>query len=685
MKSMKTETISKLYLYGLIFLSAFFITFVMLPISFVNIPVLKPGDISPVDIRSPISIKVENREATEKAKEKARREVEPIFIYNKDAEKETEKTVKELKEISPEEKKLIKKLLLSYYKKGILSEVPQGYKQIVVITPKGKKKRKVSEFLTKERLKEQLQKDLSLLLKDKQKVEIITNQIFSDIKPNFIYSKERTEALKKEAELKVKPIYIELRKGEVIVKKGEKVSPSEVKKIEIIRKEKGKGKSLNKYLSIFLLSLTLFYVMIKLYSIISPSAAVTKNIIFSFSVVILDIFLIRIFTFFFKLLFENLNIPIHEGLLYIPVFTSTIFASMFITKKVATLHILPISIIPSFMLSKPEFFIVPVSIGIIFSCFDSRRYKNREAIYKSAFTAGVAITAIQLIILLYYFSFDFDVAFIIYPLLTLFGALITAITVNGLSPIFINIFKFTTDMVFWELINLNHPLLRKLVLKAPGTYSHSVMVATLAEAAAETIGANALLAKTGGLFHDIGKLKNPQAFIENQTNGINIHDKLSPEKSATILRAHVECGEELGKKYGLPVKIIDIIKQHHGTKLMKYFYHKAKEMYGEEKVDEKKFRYPGPKPQFKEAGIVMLADTVEAAVRSMKDKNINLDEFIHKLIMETVEDGQLNQSGLSLKDISLIEKVFKKVLSGVYHNRIEYPDDKSDKGNNKRN
>ena len=230
-----------------------------------------------------------------------------------------------------------------------------------------------------------------------------------------------------------------------------------------------------------------------------------------------------------------------------------------------------------------------------------------------------------------------------------------------------------------ELINLNHPLLRKLILKAPGTYSHSVMTATLSEAAAEAIGANALLAKAGGLFHDIGKLKNPLAFAENQNNGVNIHDKIPPEKSVGILKSHVEYGEELARKYDLPQKVIDIIKQHHGTKLMKFFYHKAKQ--SGENVDERKFRYPGPKPQFKEAGIVMLADTVEAGVRSYKNKNggNDIDRLIHNLIMEVVEDGQLNQSGLSLKDISVIEKVFKKVLSGIYHSRVEYPEEQEKK------
>ncbi|RUM42314.1 MAG: phosphohydrolase, partial [Desulfurobacterium sp.] len=506
------------------------------------------------------------------------------------------------------------------------------------------------------------------------------------IKPNYVFQKEKTETLWNEAESKVKPVYITLQKGEIIVKKGEKVSPEVAKKIEILRKEKSRGKALNKYISLFLLSVTLFFLMVKLYKITSPSAFNLKNVIFSFSIVTLDILLIRGFTFIAKLLLETLNLPVNEHLVYVPVVTSTVFASMFITKKVATIHTFPVAIIPSFILSKPELFIVPVAIGSIFSCIDSRKYRDRNAIYKSALSAGTVISALQILLLVYSNGLKVTPEMVALPTLAILGSLVTGIVVNGLSPLLIYLFKFSTDMVYMELINLNHPLLRKFILRAPGTYNHSVMVATLAEAAAEAIGANALLAKAGGLFHDIGKLKNPQAFVENQSEGVNIHDKLPPEKSAAILRAHVEYGEELGRKYKLPERIIDIIKQHHGTKLMKYFYHKAKEMYGEKKVDEKKFRYPGPKPQFKEAGIVMLADTVEAAIRSMKDKgDFNLNEAIHRLIMETIEDGQLNQSGLSLKDISMIEKVFKKVLSGIYHNRVEYPEETNGRENIKGN
>ncbi len=683
---MKAEQKAKWEIYGLTLIAALLVTFVLLPVNVVNVPGLKPGEISPLDVRSPVSVRVLDKEATEKKREEARKKVYPIFIFLPCDRKEIDKLVENIGELNQHQKSILKEILNSYCAKGIISEVPEGYSKITLIYPSGKKRiRDVGRFLTLSSLKKLLKNDLSHFIKDKSLVNRVVENVVSSIKPNVVYQQEETEALWKKAEEKVKPVYITLHKGEVIVKKGEKVSPQIAKKIEILRKEKGKGKSINKYFSVLILALLLIYVTVKLYRIVSPSAYSVKNVFFSLSVITLDILLIRVFTFFSKLFFETLNIPVDEKIVYVPIFTSTIFTSMFITKKIATVHIPAISIIPSLLFSKPEFFIIPVGIGTTFSCFDSRRYRSRETIYKSAFLAGVFIAAVQLLLLIYYRDFTFSSELVALPLLSLFGSLVTAVVVNGLSPLMVNLFKFTTDMLYMELINLNHPLLRKLILKAPGTYSHSVMVATLAEAAAEAIGANALLAKAGGLFHDVGKLKNPQAFIENQVNGVNIHDKLPPEKSAAILRSHVEYGEELGRKYGLPEKVIDIIKQHHGTKLMKFFYHKAVELYGKDKVDERKFRYSGPKPQFKESGIVMLADTVEAAVRSMKDKNFDIDAFIHKLIMELVEEGQLNQSGLSLKDLSMIEKVFKKVLSGIYHNRIEYPDGQSSQKDNSGN
>ncbi len=676
MKSLSQERKNSLIVYSLVLLLSLLSTLFLLPLNFVNIPLLKPGEVSPVDIRSPVSVNAVDEEETERKRERVREKYLPIFSYRKRAYEEVLEKLNSLTYLTPEQKKLVRDVLNSYYKRGIISEVPKGFNEITVVAYGRRKKENPQNFLKVETIRKEFKKDLTKLLRDENLAERVSEDL--KIKPNYVFLKEESEKQWKEAESKVKPIYIKIRKGEVVVRKGEKVSPKASKELKLIRKEVLKNKTLNKYFSIFLLSLVSYLSVIRLYKLLSPSAYSLKNLIFSMSVITIDIFLIKFFTFLSKLIIETLNLPVNESLIYIPIVTSVIFGSMFINKKVALIHILPVTALSGFVISKPEFLIVPVSIGALFSAFDSRKFKSREVIYKSAFRGALVTVLLQEIFLIYYSGFNVRSENWIEPVLTIAGTLIAAVFVNGLSPLIISLFNFTTDYIYMELINLNHPLLRKLILKAPGTYSHSVMVATLAEAAAEAIGANALLAKAGGLFHDIGKLKNPQAFIENQFNGVNIHDKLPPEKSAAILRSHVEYGEELGRKYKLPKRIIDIIRQHHGTKLMKYFYHKAKELYGEDKVDEKVYRYPGPKPQFKESGIVMLADTVEAAVRSMKDKNIDLDSFIHKLIMDTIEEGQLNQSGLSLNEIGIIEKVFKKVLSGVYHSRIEYPEEKKE-------
>ena len=662
--------------YSLVLLLSILSTLFLLPLNFVNIPLLKPGEVSPVDIRSPVSVNAVDEEETEKKRERIKEKYLPIFSYSERAYEEVLEKLNSLTYLTPEQKKLVQDVLNSYYKRGIISEVPKGFNKITVVAYGRRKKENPQNFLKVETIRKEFKKDLTKVLRDENLAERVSEDL--KIEPNYVFLKEKSEEQWKEAESKVKPVYIKIRKGEIVVRKGEKVSPKASKELKLIRKKVLKNKTLNKYLSIFLLSLVSYLSVLRLYKLISPSAYSLKNLIFSMSVITIDIFLIKFFTFLSKLMIEAINLPVNENLIYIPIVTSVIFGSMFINKKVALIHILPVTALSGFIISRPEFLIVPVSIGVLFSAFDSRKFKSREVIYKSAFRGALVTILLQELFLIYYNGFNVRSENWIEPVLTIAGALIAAVFVNGLSPLIISLFNFTTDYIYMELINLNHPLLRKLILKAPGTYSHSVMVATLAEAAAEAIGANALLAKAGGLFHDIGKLKNPQAFIENQFNGVNIHDKLPPEKSAAILRSHVEYGEELGKKYKLPKRIIDIIRQHHGTKLMKYFYHKAKELYGEDKVDEKVYRYPGPKPQFKESGIVMLADTVEAAVRSMKDKNIDLDSFIRKLIMDTIEEGQLNQSGLSLNEIGIIEKVFKKVLSGVYHSRIEYPEEKKE-------
>jgi len=243
----------------------------------------------------------------------------------------------------------------------------------------------------------------------------------------------------------------------------------------------------------------------------------------------------------------------------------------------------------------------------------------------------------------------------------------------GFQPVFEAAFNLATPSKLLELANPNQPLLRRLLMEAPGTYHHAIIVANLSEAAAEKIGANPLLARTGAYFHDIGKLKRPLYFKENQ-RGDNPHDHTDAYVSASIVTAHTSDGLALAQKHHLPPEIQRIIAEHHGDTPVMYFYHKALQQADGRPVDIKDFRYSGSRPSTKESAVVMLADTIEAAVRSMSDPTPqSIKRFIERLVRGKIEDGQLSNSPLSLQDIDGISEAFSSVLSGVFHERIEYP------------
>ena len=253
------------------------------------------------------------------------------------------------------------------------------------------------------------------------------------------------------------------------------------------------------------------------------------------------------------------------------------------------------------------------------------------------------------------------------------GSLLSGVLAVALQPVFESVFHLATPSRLLEITNPNQPLMKRLMLEAPGTYHHSIIVANLAEAAADQIGANAYLARAGAYYHDIGKLKRPGYFSENQ-RGNNPHEKTDPYVSAAILTSHTRDGALIAQKEHLPPEVQDIILQHHGVTPVMFFYHKALQMADGKHVDINDFRYTGPKPQTKEASIVMLADTIEAAVRSMKDPTPKgIDQFIERLIRGKLEDGQLSDCQLSLSDIDQICNAFSGILKGVYHERIEYP------------
>lgn len=256
----------------------------------------------------------------------------------------------------------------------------------------------------------------------------------------------------------------------------------------------------------------------------------------------------------------------------------------------------------------------------------------------------------------------------------LVDAIIIPMTVFLLIGIFERLFDVTTDITLLELSDLNHPLLKRLSVKAPGSFHHSILVANLAEAAAEAIRANSLLTRVGCYFHDIGKMLKPEYFVENQMGGINKHDNLSPHMSALILTNHVKEGVKLADKNNLPKAVKQFIPEHHGTSLMSYFYHKLMESSDDKEVNENSFRYPGPKPQSKETAIAMLADTVEAASRSLNNPTPQrIRNLVDMLVEKKIEEGQLDECEVTLNQLKQIKAAFVPILTGIHHGRIEYP------------
>jgi cyclic-di-AMP phosphodiesterase PgpH len=258
------------------------------------------------------------------------------------------------------------------------------------------------------------------------------------------------------------------------------------------------------------------------------------------------------------------------------------------------------------------------------------------------------------------------------------NGLMYSVIILGILPVFEFLFGTATNISLLELADFNHPLLHRLMLEAPGTYHHSLVVGNLSEAACSSIGANSLLARIGAYYHDIGKLNKPEYFSENQDMTASKHDALSPTISKMVIMNHIKEGVDLARRTHLNPRIIDFIQHHHGTSLVYYFYRRALERVEDtQEVAEEGFRYPGPKPRTKEIAVVLLADSVEAATRSMKNPSPDgIRELVHKIINNKFIDGQLDDCDLTLKDLEKIAHVFIHVLSGIYHTRIMYPDQK---------
>jgi len=367
---------------------------------------------------------------------------------------------------------------------------------------------------------------------------------------------------------------------------------------------------------------------------------------------------------------RGFGIPPGSIVYAIPIASGAMLAMLLFESHTAIMFSFVLSLFAGLWLRDPAISIYAF-MGSLTAAFAVIRCKKRTEILKAGFYLfAVNILTVITILLFGGELFSAKGAYSIF--FSMASAVSVIAIVSMVLPVLEYLFNITTDISLLELLDLEHPIMKTMMVAAPGTYHHSIIVGNLVESAAEAIGVNPLLARVSAYYHDIGKIKMPEYFIENQISGVSKHERLTPHMSSMVLISHVKEGEDLAREYKLPETVVDIIRQHHGTSLITYFYQKAREK--AEDLPEEEYKYPGPRPQTKIAALVMMADAVEAASRVISEPTpARIASLVNKIINHVFLEGQLDECELTLKDIQLIKKHFIYILTGILHKRINYP------------
>lgn len=502
-----------------------------------------------------------------------------------------------------------------------------------------------------------------LNLADKLKY-VLEELVKGQINPNCFYDEEKTQELIDETRKSVAKVVI--KQNQIIVKEGVPVTQNQLDILsDLGMLDDGKNTSIYLYVYI-VLAMFVGIIMFLQYNYIDRN----YSEIFKNTKKITLISVINLMT----LVFAR-TIGLVSPYL-IPFACAPILLTLLINYKISIvisiLNVIVISIATGF---DAQVMMLGVISSILGATLLKKMQQRNELLYSTLYLSivGVIITVSTGILI----SSNLREV-LIKSGITFIGGVLSGIFALGILPFLEGTFNEVTTLKLLELSNPNHPLLKKLLMEAPGTYHHSMLVANLAEMASEEVGANSVIVRIGSYYHDVGKTERPYFFGENQMGGENPHNHMTPNLSAKIIISHVKDGIELARKYNLPKVIQDIIGEHHGTTLVKYFYYTMKNnSENPEAVKEEDYRYPGPIPNSKEAGIIMLADSVEAAVRSIKEPSEDkIKEMINNIISDKLSCGQLNDCNLTIKDIEKIKKCFLTALNGIYHHRIEYPKEK---------
>jgi cyclic-di-AMP phosphodiesterase PgpH len=508
--------------------------------------------------------------------------------------------------------------------------------------------------------------------KSKEQLQAIYDVVSMELRPNLKYNSEETKRRIDEKIKTVKPVMGVLKKGQMIARDGDTITTESLKNIIILNKNTA-STNITYTAGILLLQLIIVFI-----SIFFSDETDNKNfqnkkmpvIIFSL------VMFFMIYTFALSKSENILNSHLIFGLLLpVPFVTMTIvtlFSDRFIAMIVSTFMVFF-----SFIISLASFSTMIITFSsAVLGIIVVRNIEKRTEFLRVGFSIGFINSIIVIAIGL----MEESAAYNIFKNIQLSFAhgILNSILVMGIFPIYENLFGVTTRLKLLELSDLNARIFKRMLVKAPGTYNHSLMVANMAEAACEAIGADSIMARVGGYYHDIGKVNNAQYFVENKGNKEDSLD-LSPEEYTKLILSHVDSGVDLAKENKLPDSIIDFIREHHGTSTMTYFYHQALENAdnsGETEINKKNFQYKGPKPQSRETAVVMIADSVEAASRSIQEHtSIKLEGLVKKIIYNKLNDGELENSNLNISDLKLIQMSIIRILNGLFHTRLEYPKD----------
>jgi hypothetical protein len=496
--------------------------------------------------------------------------------------------------------------------------------------------------------------------------------------PTLLCNRKETESRWALAASRVQPVEVQIKQGQTIVRNGEQVTPNVLLQLDALRSLRQPRSLIWQFGGYFLLVAILVYSLWRYLVFYQTRHRKIRNHTALILVIIAsELLTMRLATAMADILGERFQRFHNPSVLYygIPFAFGALLTTLLVDVNLGILSSVILAIIAGLFYGNVDLAAYLI-IGSLAGIYSVRQYKDRAVILKAGLTIGV-VNILCLAGLGILRQTPLKVSDVLDQLvLALLSGILACALASMLLPALESLFKISTDIRLLELSNLNAPMLRRLAVEAPGTYHHSLMVAALAEAAAEAIGANPLLARVAAYYHDLGKIAKPEYFVENQSYGSNKHEELSPSMSCLIISGHIKDGLQLAKEVVLPQRISDMIPQHHGTRVMTYFYQKARQSVDDRGIEiiEADFRYPGPKPQSKEAAIMMMADSVEAASRTLSDPNpAQIKRMIDQLAEAIINDNQFDECDITLRDVRLVKESFLKILSGIFHHRIDYP------------